>query len=987
MEQGHLVAFGPFRFDLPTARLWRGEREIPLQARPRAVLRYLVEHPGRLIPREEFAQHVWAGTHVSKAALRGRIWDVRQALGDQAALPQYIETVGQQGYRFVAQVVAPGAEGPTASTSPFVGRQAELTHLQAALAQAQRGQSQLVFVIGEAGVGKTTLVSQFLAHLHATGPVWVGQGQCIEQAGSGEAYLPLLEALGRLGCAPGGDRLRAALRRAAPMWLVHLPLLLEDSARETLQRQVQGASRARMLRELVEALTLVTAEHSLVLVLEDLQWSDASTVAFLASVARRVDRLRLLVVGTYRPAEVIARGHALRQTTQELAAHRLCQNLRLELLTVVEVQAYVTQRLGASPATAVLGELIHRWTDGNALFMVHVLDYLLQHGLLGQDGGQWRLRSDVTTLAGVLPDSLQALIGKQLEALAPEAQQCLAVASVAGGQQFTAAEVAAGLQCPVAAVEGVCDGLSQRSQFIAAQAVVEWPDGTVTGQYGFGHAVYQVVLYARLGQAQRVRLHRWLGERLERGYGQRAREIASTLAWHFAQGQDARRAVQYQGYAAEQALLRSAYPEALACCQEGLALLATLPETPERLAQELRVRTSLSAILSATHGFVSPELEQNLQRAQTLYQEMEAMVEFVPTLVALTRLAMMRADREATEALMAHERRFLAHVHEAAALVQLHAQLGTAETFRGAYARAQEHQAHALRMYDLTAHQAHVLTYTGDPRAVALAMSGWCLWLAGWPTQAADAAERALEHAEALKHPFILATILFLVVHVWQFRGAFGVAGALAQRLVALAGTRGFGMLEAFGLMTQGGVLIQQGDLATGLAQLTRGLTQYQASGAQVLVPFFLAFQAVAHLRGDRGEDGVRVIEAALRLTATNFDRFWEAELHRLRGELVLVQGGTTPSAHDTGAEDAVGCFQRALAIARQQGAKALELRAAMSLSRLWQQQGKWDEAHELLAPTYGWFTEGFDTADLQEAKAWLEELTGSVRGTRPAPP
>jgi predicted ATPase len=200
-----------------------------------------------------------------------------------------------------------------------------------------------------------------------------------------------------------------------------------------------------MLRELVEALSLGTATHGLVLVLEDLQWSDASTVEFLAYMARRTDRLRLLVLGTYRPAEVIAGGHLLRQMVQELVAHRLCQELRLELLTAAEVEAYVAQRLGASPVTAHLGALIHRRTDGNALFMVHVLDYLLEHGLLLQAGGQWRLRDDVHTLDGVLPDSLQALIGRQVEAIAPEAQQCLAVASVAG-VQFTAAEVAAGLQ-------------------------------------------------------------------------------------------------------------------------------------------------------------------------------------------------------------------------------------------------------------------------------------------------------------------------------------------------------------------------------------------------------------------------------------------------------------------------------------------------------------------------------------------------------------
>ena len=456
MEQEEQVVFGPFRLDLPAGRLWRGAREIALRARARAVLCYLVAHPGRVITREELAQHVWVGTHVSKTALRVCVWEIRQALGDQVALPQYIETVGQQGYRFLvapstgnAEIPALGSQAtaPPVAATPFVGRQAALAALQDCLTQAQHGTLQLVLVSGDLGVGKTTLVQQFLARLPAIGPVWVGQGQCIDHVGLGEAYLPLLDALSRLGQAPGGERLVAALRRAAPLWLMQLPLLVEMSELEALQRQVQGTTPARMLRELVEALGVATRDTVLVLVLEDLHWSDASTVEWLAYLARRTERLRLLVLGTYRPAEVIARGHPLRQAVQELGAHGLCQELRLELLTQTEIEAYVAQRLGATAVAAELAALIHRRTDGNALFMEHFLDYLVQQGLLIQDGGQWVLRGAPTAVEEQVPDTLRPLLLKQVEALATDVQQCLVVASVAG-MRFTAAEVAAGLQRP-----------------------------------------------------------------------------------------------------------------------------------------------------------------------------------------------------------------------------------------------------------------------------------------------------------------------------------------------------------------------------------------------------------------------------------------------------------------------------------------------------------------------------------------------------------
>jgi predicted ATPase len=255
------------------------------------------------------------------------------------------------------------------------------------------------------------------------------------------------------------------------MWLAHLPALVEPGELDGLQRRVQGLGTARMRRELVEALTVLTRETVVVLVLEDLQWSDTATVEALASLARRPERLRLLVLGTYRPAEVIARGHPLRQTVQELVAHRVGQELRLELLTDAQVQAYVARRLGASPATAALGVMIYRRTDGNALFTVHLLDHLLQQGWLVEADGQWRLRDGVGAVERVVPAGLRALLLKQVEGLSAPVQQVLDAASVSG-LHFTAAEVAAMLQRPVEDVEALCDGLIRQEAFIVAQELL-----------------------------------------------------------------------------------------------------------------------------------------------------------------------------------------------------------------------------------------------------------------------------------------------------------------------------------------------------------------------------------------------------------------------------------------------------------------------------------------------------------------------------------
>jgi DNA-binding winged helix-turn-helix (wHTH) protein len=304
------IIFGPFCFDRTAQCLRQGPREIRLRAKSLAVLQYLLEHPGRVISHQEFVQHVWVGTHVTRSVLRVCIWEIRQALGDAGATPEYIETVGQQGYRFCAQTRRTDAS--MRLEAPFVGREAELAALRMALAEAQRGRLQLVFVTGDSGIGKTTLIHQFLSQAPATTPLRVGWGQCIEQFGAGEAYLPWLDALGGLGREPGGEHLSDALRHTAPMWLVHLPLLVQPGEMDGLQRRVQGMGSERMLRQLVEALMVLTRETVVVLVLEDLQWGDTATVEMLGALAQRFEPLQLLVLGTYRPAEVIARGHPLR---------------------------------------------------------------------------------------------------------------------------------------------------------------------------------------------------------------------------------------------------------------------------------------------------------------------------------------------------------------------------------------------------------------------------------------------------------------------------------------------------------------------------------------------------------------------------------------------------------------------------------------------------------------------------------------------------
>jgi DNA-binding winged helix-turn-helix (wHTH) protein/predicted ATPase len=897
-----VLTFGPFRL-LPTQRqLWKNEEHLDVRPMSLAMLTYMARHPERVVSIEELRQAVWGSTHVSRTTVRGCVRQVRQILGDEASVSRYIETVGRQGYCFIGSSGTELATDHDRSVSvrqqrlpiesvslpePFVGRQEELRQLRRWFGQAQQGQRQIVLVSGEPGIGKTTLVTQFMAQMPVTGNVRVGYGQCVESYGQGEAYLPILEALGRLGREVGAGKLAAVLHQHAPTWLAHLPALVDISAQGELHRQVAGATQESMLRELCDALEVLTAEQPLLLVLEDLHWSDTATLACLATIARRSDPARLLILGTYRPIEVVMHSHPLRGLMQELRTHRLCGEVRLNPLSADEVREYVHQQFARSAGADELGLRLYQRTDGNPLFLTASVEALLQQGVVRKEGDRFVVCGNLAVLEDTVPEDLQELITKQIEGLSAEEQQVLAVASVSG-VSFTVAGIAAGGTQEPAAVEATCERLAQRGQVIEGGKLEEWPDGTLTARYSFRHALYQQMVYGRLGSLQKVRIHRLLGERKEAAYGERLGEIAGELAFHFMRGRDYQRAVRYQQLAAEQALRRGGQQEAMTHCEKGLELLTHLPATRERTRQELTLRLLLAAAQLAIPGVATNESGQNLERARLLCRELGETVDLIPVVIGLGRFYLMRAERAAVEDVAEQERHLLDHVTDPALALQLHIPLGTIALCRGALDRAQEHLDQALVLFDVEKHKWLFLSFAADPMALALVHSGMNAWLSGRPDQAGSHVERSLARAEEVSHLLTLAYTLITAAMVKLFLREPDEAERLAQRGISLARRHGFALYMAQGAVVQNCAALQRGEVEAGLGTMAENLAAYRGTGARLNLPFFLAFLAEGYLQLGRIQDGLRVVEEALQLTATNLDRFWEAELYRLKGELLL---------------------------------------------------------------------------------------------------
>jgi predicted ATPase len=963
MEHAHQIPFGPFRLDVTHGRLWRGEQVIHLRPRSLALLRYLVEHPARLVTKAELWQHVWAGTHVTDAVLRASVKEIRAALGDVAAAPHYLETVGRQGYRFL---VGGDLGGPSLSRpGPVVGRQREVDTLQGWFQRAAAGARQLVFVSGEVGVGKTTVIDLWLARLAAGGEARTAWGQCVEHYGEGEPYLPLLGALGQLSRQPGGQAIPAVLRRHAPLWLAQLPGLVGELEQERLQRHLQGATPARMLRELAEALDVLAAEVPLVLVLEDLQWSDTSTVEALAYLAQRREPVRLLVLGTYRPVETMLRGHPLRGMVQELCGRGQAVELRLEALPAEDVAAYVAGRLGG-PVTVPLAAYVHQRTDGNPLFMVNIVDHLVQQRFVDRRQGQWALREGAEAKVASLPEGLRQLLIRRIEALAPKTRLVLEAASVVG-EAFTAAAVAAGAHCPVEKVEACCGALAAQHHFLDDTGLTTWPDSTSGGRYRFQHALYSQVLYEQLGTARRVQLHRRIGARLEAGYGARAREIAPQLAVHFERGGEVQRAVHYCQQAGENAARRNAHHEAIAALTKGLALLATLPDAPEWTQRELALQLALGELLSAVRGRMAPEAGEAYAKAYALCQHVGETPSLFEALWGLTvfhchAAQLCPASRFSQELFDLAQRQ-----RDPVLLQRSHYAVGLHAFAEGNFGAARAHLEGSIRLGDTPRPSTAIFHGVYDQRLNALCYLALALWGLGSADQAQRRSQEALAVAQERDSPPILGVAQVIAAILGQWRRDPVATRVHAEALMALAEAQGFGLRREQGRVLRGWALAMQGRQAEGVAQIRQAFAAYPHMEPGLFRSYFLGLLAEGYGEAGQPEAGLRAVAEALTLVATTEVRWWEAELHRLQGALLLQ----LPIPDATQAE---ACFRQAVDVARGQQAKSLELRAAMSLSRLWQQQGQRHQAYDLLAPIYSWFTEGFDTADLQEAKMLLDE-------------
>jgi predicted ATPase len=823
----------------------------------------------------------------------------------------------------------------------FVGRARELATLHALLAQVEDGHGQVVGITGEPGIGKSRLLYEFRHQVRAT-PTTYRAGRCVSY-GQATPYLPLLDLLRQacgLTASDAPDAVRAQVRRAlhavglAPeAWAPSLLRLLGTAeGTASLEADSPQDLRTQTFEALLQLHLRASYQQPLLLAVEDVHWSDPTSEAWLLALVERLAGARVLLVLSYRA------GYQPAWLGKSYATQ-----LALPRLRVDDSRRLVRAVLPARMVTADLVQRIEAHGDGNPFFLEELAQAVVEHG------------DAPPTLR--LPATVQAVVAARLDRLPPEAKALVQVAAVVGR------EVSGAL---LQAVTGLAEApLRQHLRRLQDAEVLYEARLVPEAVYAFKHALTHEVAYQSLLRHARQQVHRQIAEVLVAQFPAGVTTQPEVLAHHATEAGLPEQALAAWQRAGERTIAQAAYGEAVQHLTKGLTVLHTLPDTPAHARRELDLQLALGDALRFTRGQAAPEVGQAALHAQELCQR----VGDVPQrLVVLSRLATFhnqRAEHETARTLL-DQYLTLAHDHQdLACLVRGHVNLGGVLFTLGELSAAQGHLARGLTLMASQPERFHYHQVLG------LGHLGQTLWYLGYPDQALTCMHALLTHGRASSHALTLTRALYYASRLHLRRREAAAAQTLAAAALALVQEHGFANYWGPVTFTRGWALVTQGQRETGQALMHQGLAAEQARGAALYKATNLALFAEVYGAGGQAEAGLRLLAEARGHVHHTGERIYAAEVSRLTGELLLRQA--VPDA-----PQAESCFHQALTVARCQQAKSLELRAAMSLSRLWEQQGKRAAARALLAPVYGWFTEGVDTADLQEARKLLHTWQGS---------
>jgi adenylate cyclase len=907
----------------------------------------------------------------------------------------------------------------------FVARERELAQLGGHLDAALAGHGKVVFVTGDAGCGKTALMQEFSRRAQAAHPdLVVAGGHGNAHTGVGDPYLPFREVLGMLTgdveaqwaagamtreqarrlwdtlpfaaqalVETGPDLLDTFVLRSALLkramaysqwpgraaWLTHLAE--REERRPSTGPGVSGPQQSDLFEQYTRVLQALARRGPLLLVVDDLQWADLGSISLLFHLGRQLAGSRILILGAYRPEEVALgrtepwtgtgkrERHPLEPVVNEF--QRDFGDITVNLGQATS-QGFVEALLDSEPNRlgVAFREMLYRQTRGHPLFTTELLRGLQEQGDLVQDSEGWWVEGPALDW-GRLPARVEAVVAERIGRLAQPLRAALRVASVEG-EVFTA-EVVARVRAADERdlVTRLSRELDKRHRLVRAQGVSRL-DGQRLSHYRFRHILFQRYLYNSLDDVERAHLHEAIGNTLEalhEGQREAISAMAAQLAWHFQEAGMASRAIHHLLQAGDRAVRLCAYQEAIAHLTRGLEMLMALPDSPERAQQELALQLGLGMALRGSGAFGPQEAGTAFSRARELVHQTGKTSDLCLVLGELSIFHYVRAEHRRARELAEEALNQAQRAKDPLLVASGHWYLGIVLFCLGEYETAQAHLAQTISFYEPQRRHQPLLSLRGsDAGLSALSYDACCLWCLGYPEQALKRGQEALALARDLDHAFSLADVLgFAGCMLHRMRRDAQALKDSADELMRIAIEENITGWLATATCSQGEALVMLGQASEGMAQLREGMATDRARGLQLYLPGVLSTLAEAQAQAGRQEEALTTLAEALARVERSGERHWEAEVYRVRAELLLTQGEEA---------EAEASLQKALEVARRQSAKSWELQATTSLCRLWSKQGRVDEARQMLSEVYGWFTEGFYTTDLREAKALLEKLS-----------
>jgi DNA-binding winged helix-turn-helix (wHTH) protein/tetratricopeptide (TPR) repeat protein len=961
-DRSRSYVFGRFRLSGDGTLLTRDGATVPLAPKVLQTLLALVERAGEVVTKADLLQSIWPDSFIEDTGLTRNISVLRNALRDEGR--QLIVTVPRIGYRFVGTVERREAP-PTSARSEVppsgarergdvrnrrgnlvVGREKELALLHAAFAATRDGSGRLIAVTGEAGIGKTTVVEEFLSEL--TEPCRVTRGRCSEWLAAAEPHLPILEAVD--GFLAEDRELESSLRRIAPTWHAHVaPRDDEAPPLERAAEQPLAGSAQRLMRELTAFLEEIARARPVVIFLEDMHWSDVSTVDVIAHLAARIARLRVLLIITYRPHELIASSHPFRRLSGQLVARDELVELRLHLLASPDVRAYVRTCFGEHDVPSDVAAFVYRRTEGNPLFMVELVRYLQEHRASGG-------RPDI---GGEIPGSLRGMIERTLQLLDRDARDVLDVAAV-HGYEFESAIVARVAGREAAHVEERLQSLDRVHGLVILDREHTLPDGTFSMRYRFVHVLYQDSLYKSIAPTRRADAARRIAESLASAYESRTDAVAGQLAALFEMGRDFWQASTYLLAASKSAARRFAFLEASELARRGLACLEApdVNQQPNARRREFDLTFARLVPLGSVEGYGSPEVEALTNRLLQLGEGLHDSTVTSAALGATWMVRMVRGDCPAAKDAGVRMVALAETSQNDVLLMNAHMQAMIACHHLGEFREAQHHADSAIALEPRGFHAERLLTIL-DPVVASLAESSRNLWAMGYLARCLEHNEQAVALGREIRHPDSLAFAWLFRGWIHGYRRDWKTCLASVEAGISVASESGSVQTLAWNRCVRGWALAHTGHVDEGFADLAAAIEASRAIMGQVAMPQFGAMIGEVFLLQGDVACAERAIGQALELSDRQFDRYFDAELHRLSATCLLARGQREPALHQ---------LRTAIDVARSQSAATFELRAAMLLA-----------AHE---PTEGVAAVRAVMARYPEPESWRDiELARKIAG------